>query len=179
MTTRGPDDLERDLLALDEIAADAPTPSAGLRAAVLASLRGAPPVAGLAPRLAAFLDLSTERAEGLLRAAGASAEPPWVDDRVRGLRLLHVEGGPRHAGADCGLVHLLPGVRYPRHRHLGDEWVLVLSGAAEEEASGAQWAPGDLCRRPAGSAHAFRAVGSLPFVFAIVLREGIAFEEGS
>ena len=92
-------------------------------------------------------------------------------------RLLHFEGGARHAGADCGLVQVPAGARYPLHRHLGEEWVFVLSGSAEEEGTGETWGPGDLYRRPGGSSHAFRAIGSHPFVFAIVLREGIALEE--
>jgi quercetin dioxygenase-like cupin family protein len=175
--TRSTDPLELDLLALDEIAAEAPTPSAGLRASVLASRGSLLPLAGLAPRLATFLDLPAERAEALLGALGDAGAAPWTDDRVRGVRLLHFEGGARHAGADCGLVHVPAGARYPLHRHLGDEWVFVLSGSAEEESSGEQWAPGDLYRRAAGSAHAFRALGSLPFVFAIVLRDGVALEE--
>jgi len=177
MTSRPTDTLELDFLALDEIAAEAPTPSAGLRASVLASRGGILPLAGLGPRLAAFLDLPAERAEALLRAVGDAGAAPWMDDRVRGVRLLHFEGGSRHAGADCGVVHVPAGTRYPLHRHLGDEWVFVLSGSAEEESTGEQWAPGDLCRRAAGSAHAFRALGNLPFVFAIVLREGVALEE--
>jgi quercetin dioxygenase-like cupin family protein len=175
--TRPTDTLELDLLALDEIAAEAPAPSAGLRASVLASRGSLLPLAGLAPRLATFLDLPAERVESLLRATGKAAEAPWQDDRVRGVRLLHFEGGARHAGADCGLVHVPAGARYPLHRHLGDEWVFVLSGSAEEEETGEHWGPGDLCRRVAGSSHAFRAIGSVPFVFAIVLRDGIALEE--
>ena len=47
----------------------------------------------------------------------------------------------------------------------------------KEEGTGETWGPGDLYRRPGGSSHAFRAIGSHPFVFAIVLREGIALEE--
>jgi quercetin dioxygenase-like cupin family protein len=177
MTSRPSDPLELDLLALDEIAAEATAPSAGLRERVLASRGSARPLAGLAPRLASFLDLPAERAEALLRAAGEPPGAAWVDDRVPGVRLLHFEGGARHAGADCGLVHLPAGARYPLHRHLGEEWVFVLSGSAEEESTGEQWGPGDLCRRDAGSAHAFRATASVPFVFAVVLREGIALEE--
>lgn len=175
--TRPTDTLELDLLALDEIAAESPAPSAGLRASVLASRAGELPLAGLVPRLATFLDLPPERAKALLRAAGKTAEAPWVDDRVRGVRLLHFEGGARHAGADCGLVQVPAGARYPLHRHLGEEWVFVLSGSAEEEGTGETWGPGDLYRRPGGSSHSFRAIGSHPFVFAIVLREGIALEE--
>jgi quercetin dioxygenase-like cupin family protein len=175
--TRPTEPLELDLLGLDEIAAEASAPSAALRASVLASRGSLLPLAGLAPRLATFLDLPAERVETLLRASGKADDAPWVDDRVRGVRLLHFEGGARHAGADCGLVHVPAGTRYPFHRHMGEEWVFVLSGSAEEEETGEHWGPGDLYRRVAGSSHAFRAIGSVPFVFAIVLREGIALEE--
>src|SRR5262249_44738846 len=107
-------------------------------------------------------------------AAGAA---PWVDDRVAGVRLLHFAGGPRHAASHCGLVHLAPGTRYPRHRHAGDERALVLAGAAEEEGTGPVGSPARLRHRRRGPGHAFRARGGDPFVFAVVLTDGIRIEE--
>jgi putative transcriptional regulator len=95
---------------------------------------------------------------------------------VASVRLLHLAGGPRVASADCGLVRIEPGARFPRHRHLGDEWSLVLAGEAEE-GTGARWAPGDLVHRPADSAHAFRVVSAEPLVFAVVLQGGLELRE--
>ena len=92
------------------------------------------------------------------------------------MRLFHLPGGPRVAAADCGLVRLEPGVRFPTHRHAGDEWSFMLAGEAEEEGTGDRWIPGDLLHRPPGTAHAYRAVSREPLVFAVVLHGGLQLE---
>jgi putative transcriptional regulator len=175
MRNRG-DLLERDLLALDP-EAEAPLPRPELRAALLASIEGESKLAGFGARFAALFDLAGERTRELLRvAAGAPAD--WEQmGRVAGVELLHFSGGTRVASADCGLVRIAPRVRFPRHVHLGDEWSLVLSGSAEEEETGAFWAPGDVVHRAAGSAHAFRVTSREPFVFGVVLHDRIELSE--
>jgi len=169
-----PGSIEPDLLDAEALAADAVEPRAELRAAVLGSISGESRLAGFLDRLATFFDLGHERSAALLReAAGPAEDVAWEGIAVPGVRLFHLSGGPRVASADCGFVHIEPGARFPAHRHLGDEWSLVLSGEAEEEATGARWSPGDLVHRPEGSAHAFRVVSREPFVFAVVLHGGI------
>ena len=175
--TPDPDELERDLLDADALADERATPSAELRAAVLASASRGTPLAGFGPRLAGFLDLGRERAAELLHAVARAGQAPWVDEGPPGVQLLHFEGGPRHAGADCGLVRLAPGVRFPRHRHGGEEAAFVLAGEAEEEDTGVVWRPGDVVLRAAQTVHAFRALGDVPFVFAVVLHGGFEIEE--
>jgi quercetin dioxygenase-like cupin family protein len=145
-------------------------PTAGLRERVFATLDPATRFAGFAPRMATFFDLTLERAREILALVARAAEAPWVGEPGSGVRLLHFEGGARHAGADCGLVHIAPGTRFPFHRHVDDEWNFVLQGSAEEEGSGRVWAPGDLVCNPAGTAHAFRALGDEPLVFGAVVR---------
>jgi quercetin dioxygenase-like cupin family protein len=172
---RRPDELHPDLLETDALASDPLEPTPALRARLLATVSGATPLDGFAERLAGLVDLGAERARELLRATLHVAPPVWEAERIPGVHLLHFAGGPRHRDADCGLVHLAPGVRFPMHRHGGDEWALVLSGFAEEEESGERWGPGDLCFRPGGSDHAFRALGPAPFLFAVVLRGGLSF----
>ena len=148
-------------------------PSVELRERILAAIGSEGRLDGFVERTGAFFDLSAERARQLLEAAQAPPEGDgWSEIPVPGVRLYHFDGGPRVAEADCGLVHLAPGVAFPRHRHIGDERSLVLSGSAEES-GGARWEPGDLVHRPAGSVHWFRAVGSEPYVFAVVLHGGI------
>jgi putative transcriptional regulator len=168
-------DPEADLLGEPGLGEPA-APSAGLRGTVLASVGSRSKLAGFADRLASLFDFGAERAAELLREASGNGEG-WEAIPLPGVRLFHFAGGPRVAGADCGLVRLEPGARFPRHRHGGDEWVLVLTGEAEEEETGGRWLPGDLLYRGAGSAHAYRAVGSAPFVFAVVLRDGIEIVE--
>jgi quercetin dioxygenase-like cupin family protein len=167
-------DPEADLLGegLGEPAA----PSAELRGAVLASVTARTKLAGFAERLASLFDFGAARAAELLREASGDASG-WEAIPLPGVRLFHFAGGERVAGADCSLVRLEPGAHFPLHRHGGDEWVFVLAGEAEEEGTGARWLPGDLLYRGAGSAHAYRAVGAAPFVFAVVLRDGIEIAE--
>jgi quercetin dioxygenase-like cupin family protein len=157
------------------VGAEPVEPSAALRARVLASARPETRFAGFEARLAALLDLPPEAVRALTARIAAAGDDPWVDDRVPGVRLLHFAGGPRHAAAHCGIVHVAPGVRYPAHRHEGEEWCLVLAGAAEEEGTGRRLAAGDLDVQPPGSAHAYRAAGDAPFVFAVVLTGDITF----
>ncbi len=179
MSARDPSALHADLLVHDDVAPDAVQPSAALRDAVLRSIAHGGAPLGFAARVAAFFDLPAERGLELVRAVPRAQEAPWIDGRALGelafdgVRLLHLEGGPRVATAHCGLVHIAPGVRFAEHVHEGDEWSLVLAGSAEEEGSGATWRPGDLVHRAAGTAHAFRVTSREPFTFAVILEAGI------
>ncbi|MGH7288299.1 MAG: cupin domain-containing protein [Myxococcota bacterium] len=181
MNVRDPrgDALQPDLLDVDDLAEAPAQPRAGLREAVLSSISGASRLAGFSDRLAAFFDLARERASELIEEAAGRAEGPgWEAIPVPGVRLFHLPGGPRVAAADCGLVHIESGARFPAHRHVGDEWSFVLSGEAEEEGTGERWAPGDLVQRPAGTAHAFRVTSRESLVFAVALHGGLEFSEG-
>ena len=162
------------------ISREAPAqPRASLRAAVLGSISGASRLAGFSERLAAFFDLARERASELIeRRRAARTDRAGRPCPSPGVRLFHLPGGPRVAAADCGLVRIEPGARFPAHRHVGDEWSFVLSGEAEEEGTGERWAPGDLVQRAAGTAHAFRVTSREPLVFAVVLHGGLELAEG-
>lgn len=179
MSTRDGSLLQADLLIDAEVPAEPVPPSDGLRARVLGTATGRGALASYARRFAEMFDLPMARAHELLGFAPHAHEAPWEPaplTRTRtaeGTRLLHFAGGPRVANADCGLVSVEAGVHFPEHLHEGDEWALVLSGAAEELGSGATWLPGDLVHRPAGSRHAFRATGREPFVFAVILEARI------
>jgi quercetin dioxygenase-like cupin family protein len=169
----GSDATFPDLLAGDGLGAEPVAASRELRAAVLGTIAGASRLSGFGPRLAALFDLARERAGELLREAAGPATSGWEVIPIPDVKLFHFAGGPRVAGADCGLVRLEPGARFPGHRHAGDEWVLVLAGEAEEEGTGQRWAPGDLVYRAPGSAHAYRVVSREPLVFAVVLHGGL------
>jgi quercetin dioxygenase-like cupin family protein len=169
-------ELQPDLLD-EDLAAEPVEPRVGLRGAVLGTIASRSRLAGFLDRLATFFDLAHERAAELLREASGDARS-WQALPGSAARLFHLAGGPRVAAADCGLVRLEPGARFPGHRHRGDEWSLVLAGEAVEEETGARWAPGDLVHRSVETAHAFSAVGSEPLVFAVVLYGGFELEEG-
>jgi putative transcriptional regulator len=98
--------------------------------------------------------------------------PGWVDTPLPGLHLHHFDGGPRVASADCGLVHLAPGIEFPTHRHLGREWNLVLAGSADES-SGVLWLPGDLVVHETDTVHGFRAHEHEPLLLAAILENGL------
>jgi putative transcriptional regulator len=172
------DALQPDLLDVDDLAEAPAQPRTDLRATVLSSISGASRLAGFSDRLAAFFDVARERASELIEEAAGRAEgPSWEAIPVPGVRLFHLSGGLRVAAADCGLVRIESGARFPAHRHVGDEWSFVLSGEAEEEGTGERWAPGDLVQRPAGTAHAFRVTSREPLVFAVVLHGGLELAE--
>jgi len=86
-----------------------------------------------------------------------------------GLRLLDVEGGPRVAGADVHLVRFAPGMRFPRHRHPGEEVLFVLEGSYADS-SGRHVGPGDVHAMSAGSEHGFRVSREEPCIAASVQR---------
>ena len=165
--------LERSLAELGRV--ELPLrPSTELRERILRSADPRTRFEGFADRLGAFLDLDVARARELLAQIPQPSGSAWVDDRVAGVRLLHFAGGPRVAGADCGLVHVAPGLVYPDHRHGGDEWSFALQGLAQED-TGRLWRPGDLVHSSAGTSHSYRSIGDEPFVFAVVLYGGIRF----
>ncbi|HEU4429392.1 MAG TPA: cupin domain-containing protein [Myxococcota bacterium] len=174
--------LQPDLMEADA-GAEPVAPSDELRANVLRSALGHGELASFGRRFAELFDLAEPRALELLGLVQRVGEAPWERIALPGdgerVQLLHFAGGPRVASADCGLVSLAPGVRFPLHEHAGDEWSFVLSGAAEEEGTGASWLPGDLVHRPAGSRHAFRVTSREPLVFAVVLEAPIRMVGGA
>jgi quercetin dioxygenase-like cupin family protein len=156
-----------DLLEVDPI-----EPGAELRRRVLAAVDPRTRFEGFVARFARLFDLGEERAREILTDARTVEASGWVDAPVAGVRFYHFRGGERVVAADCGLVQLAPGTVFPRHRHLGEEWTLALSGIGEED-TGELWLPGDLTVREAGSVHGYRAAGDEPYLFAVVLHGGI------
>jgi putative transcriptional regulator len=151
-------------------------PNDRVRRRVLASLDRHNGFEGFVERLVTFFDLSGERIRELLDATDSVPEQPWEPSGVPGISFLHFEGGTRVVSADCGLVHVHPGTSFPAHRHVGEEWVFIIQGRAQED-SGEIWAPGDLVYRAPDSGHAFRVIGDEPLIYAVVLHKGFAWTE--
>ena len=121
--------------------------------------------------LADLFDLDDADLAGIFeRAAGPNA---WVTSEIPGTRLLHLAGGPRVAGADNGLVRLQAGARFPLHRHLGQERVLVLEGGYRDEPSGRVYLPGDLQEMASGSSHTLVASPERELLFAVSVVIGV------
>ena len=144
-------------------------PSRALRDNLLAGIdrAAAVPYPGFARRLGRMYQLDEQQTLELLRM---SADPQrWEDQGL--ISLLHFSAGPALPGTHAGFMRLAPGVRFPRHRHVGQELMLMLSGTLKEEDSGAIYHPGDSLHSDPGSEHAFSILPPHDGVFAILLYE--------
>jgi anti-sigma factor ChrR (cupin superfamily) len=74
---------------------------------------------------------------------------PW-QDAGPGIRVHELRVDPVR-GMRGVLVWAKPGARTMRHRHLGDEVILVLQGALRDDEG--RYGPGQVCRSRAGSVH--------------------------
>jgi anti-sigma factor ChrR (cupin superfamily) len=92
----------------------------------------------------------------------------WKTTSWPGIRLHFL--GQDAAANRAVLIAMDPHCAYPRHRHLGDEEVLVLSGSYHDAAG--EYRAGEFVLNPAGSSHAAVAGPSGALLFARV-PEGI------
>ena len=161
--------------ALSQLAPPAKAPPQLLRERLLATvtrprLRFAP----LFGALSELFDLNDTDLAGLFEHAASPAA--WVETPIAGARLIHVEGGPRVAAADNGLMLIAAGMRFPMHRHLGEERVLVLEGGYRDRADGRLYLPGDMQEMPAGSSHEVAALAERDLLFAVSVVAGVHVE---
>jgi hypothetical protein len=163
------------LSALVEHVPAAQAAPAGLRERLMASV--AKPELRFAPlygALSELFDLSDDALRALfVRAAAPQA---WTAAPVPDTWLLHLQGGPRVAGADNGLVKIRAGARFPQHLHLGGERVLVLDGSYQDAPSGRVFRAGDLHEMPEGSAHSYLAAPEGDLLLAVSVVRGVDVE---
>lgn len=120
-------------------------------------------------RLAAMWSLSPEAVRrSLARARDARR---WTLTPLPGLRTFELAAGEPGVGAR--LLSFEPGVRFPKHRHRGEEQLLVLEGAFVD-AHGVVTGAGDACRMAPGSEHELRILEPGRCVAAVAER-GIEF----
>lgn len=105
---------------------------------------------GFARRAAGLFDLSLGAARDLLANVrrGDGFEP-----MVPGMDAMVFEGGPATAGAACFAARFAAGSRHPHHRHPGDEYVFVLTGAYRDDATGRIVGVGDIGESSGGTEH--------------------------
>jgi anti-sigma factor ChrR (cupin superfamily) len=118
-------------------------------AAVLARLAASTATAPDPAMRQQVLDLS--EAPALPLDLGALA---W-DEPVPGVRIRVMKEDPARGMRAC-LVWAKPGALHPRHRHAGDENILVLRGAIRDDRG--DYGPGEVCRSRAGSTHSEEAL---------------------
>ena len=124
--------------------------------------------------LSELFDLGDADLAGIFERAATPGA--WTVTPIEGTELLHLTGGPRVLHADNGLVRVRAGQRFPQHRHLGLERVLVLDGGYRDEPSGKIYLAGDFHEMPEGSSHTYVALPERPLLFAVSVVCGVDVE---
>lgn len=144
-------------------------PSPAVKVRLLASVGGGA-LERFAQRLGALFDVTVERARELL---GLIERPASWEAQVPGIALVHFDGGPAYAAADCGFIRLAPGAIFPFHKHLGEEATVILEGAVYDPTNDRTLEAGDEYVQAAGTQHALVNKGSVDCVFAARAMHGI------
>lgn len=151
----------REVSALTEVLttlslADAATtglPAHTHRACVLAATGDGVPHGACLSRLARLFDLDFHQISRVVH--GLARRDLWEPTPLPTVRTLHFQGGPRVAHADNGFVWFGAGTLFPRHRHVGEEITIVVTGRLILE-DGEVLGPGERLVLPNGSEHTFR-----------------------
>lgn len=146
----------------------APSPDVKLR--LFASIGGGR-FEAFSGRMAKLFDVTVDRARELLGLIERPAS--WIP-QIPGISLVHFDGGPAAAAADCGFVRLTPGAVFPPHTHLGEEAVTILSGRIHDVTNDRMIGPGDDYVQLEGTNHYLVCVGDEDCVFASRAMNGIA-----
>jgi len=135
-------------------------PSADVRTRLLASVGGGR-FERFAARMSSLLDVTIDRARELLGLVerGASWESP-----IPGIGLVHFDGGPACATADCGFIRIAPGCTFPWHTHRGEEVSVILTGTLRDH-EGRLLRPGDELVQVSGSQHDISCHGDEEVIF--------------
>ncbi len=160
------------LLAGIETNVEPMAPSPELRDRLLAAAAEKKTALGFAERLCQFFKLDLKTIQQHLSELTSLKPPYWEAAKLEGVWLKHFDGGPGLQTADCGFIYMQPGTSAPRHRHLGNEWMMVIQGEALTD-DDQSILPGDLLLSKPDSCHAFSVVGTQPLVFAVIVFAGI------
>jgi quercetin dioxygenase-like cupin family protein len=157
--------------ALAELERPVPAPLA-LRARLLSSV--ASPRLRYAPFFSALQRLFDLDEDALAQVFERAASPAsWESGVLPNASLLHLQGGPRVTHADNGLVRVAAGARFPLHRHVGLERVVILEGGYRDEPGGSVHLPGDWHEMAPGSSHAYVALPERDLLLAASVVGGI------
>jgi putative transcriptional regulator len=120
-------------------------------------------------RFAELFAMPASHAAQLL--AEVESGPRWLPGPVAGIELFPVPSPLE--GALSVVVRAEPGAVFPRHRHTGDEWTLVLQGGLESNGHG-YWRGERLSQR-AGSVHTLVALPGATCLCAVRLMGEMEF----
>lgn len=143
-------------------------PPADVKARLMASVGGGR-FEKFADRMAKLLDVTIERARELL---GLIERPASWENPVPGVSLIHFEGGPAYAAADCGFVRIAPGCKFPWHTHRGEEVSVILSGTMRD-ADGRLLRAGDELVHQQGTQHDLVNDGDADVIYVARAMNGI------
>jgi putative transcriptional regulator len=146
----------------------APSPDVKLR--LFASIGGGR-FEAFSARMATLFDVTVDRARELLGLIERPAS--WVA-QIPGISLVHFDGGPAAAAADCGFIRITPGAVFPPHSHLGEEAVTILCGQIHDVTNDRMVVAGDDYVQPEGTNHYLVCVGDEDCIFASRAMNGIA-----
>jgi len=145
-------------------------PSPDVKQRLLASVGGGR-FEAFSARLAALFDVTLDRARELL---GLIERPSsWVP-QIPGISLVHFDGGPAAAAADCGFIRMSPGAVFPPHSHLGEEVVTILSGRVHDVTNNRVIGPGEDYVQTEGTSHYKVCIGDEDCIYASRAMNGIA-----
>ena len=164
-------DAREDFSALG-LALEPAAPPVDLRARLLAAAKPQPRQF-LLDKIAHIFDLTRDKARALL----AKLDDPdaWQGGPVENSWMMFVdEVGQKLDGAFCSFVKLLPDVRWPPHRHLGQEQMLVLEGGFRED-DGHEVHPGELRVMEEGTEHGFTSFAHEGCLSAAIVYDGVEF----
>lgn len=145
-------------------------PSPDVKARLMASIGGGR-FEAYSARIGRLFDVTVERARELLALIERPAS--WIPQIVPGIALVHFDGGPAAAAADCGFIRLTPGTMFPPHTHLGEEAVTVLSGKVQDLTNNVVCVAGDDYVQAEGTSHYLVCVGPDDCIFASRAINGI------
>jgi putative transcriptional regulator len=129
-------------------------PSPDVKARLMASVGGGR-FEKFASRMASLFDVTVDRAREFL---GLIERPASWESAMPGIGLVHFDGGPAYAAADCGFIRLADGQTFPMHTHRGEEVSVIILGQLRDH-QGRILSTGDELVQPTGSAHQITAVG--------------------
>jgi anti-sigma factor RsiW len=145
------------------------TPSPEVMTRLMASVGGGRFEAFTA-RVGALFDVGVERARELLGLIERAAS--W-EPQIPGVSLVHFDGGPAAAAADCGFVRVAAGGFFPPHTHLGEEVKTILSGRILDVTNNVELGPGDEYVQAVGTTHYLKCIGDEDCIYAVRAMNGI------